>query len=122
MREAEKILEQMVSARIAAMSVLWLARENEASPSSDRAYIERNLIGLLVGKPGPIDPPSAKWLGRFSPDERIRLSGLWNLDHLDYTYSRDFLDVFEEYTLITIGKRSQPTGPIVPRDWYSNER
>ena len=122
MREAEKILEQMVSARIAAMSVLWLARENEASPSSDRAYIERNLIGLLVGKPGPIDPPLAKWLGRFSPDERIRLSGLWNLDHWDYTYSRDFLDVFEEYTLITIGKRSQPTGPIAPRDWYSNER
>jgi len=56
----EKNLERMESAHIAAMGVLWLAIEDEASPSSDRAYIERNLIGLLVGKAGPIDPPSAK--------------------------------------------------------------
>lgn len=121
-RKAEEGLERRVSAHIGAMSVLWLAIEDEASPSSDRAYIERHLIGLLVGKAGPADPPSAEWLGRFSPDERIRLSGLWNLDFLDYTYSPDSLDVLDEYVLITTGKQPRPTGPIAPRDWYANER
>ncbi len=121
-RKAEKDLEQRVSAHIGAMNVLWISVKDKSSPSSDRAYIERNLIGLLVGKTGPADPPSLKWLGRFSPDKRIRLSGLWNLDFLDYTYSPESLDVLDEYVLITLGKRSQPSGPIAPRDWYINER
>ncbi len=122
LRKSEEDLERRVSAHIGAMSVLWLAIEDEASPSSDRAYIERNLIGMLVGKARPADPPSPEWLGRFSPNERIRLSGLWNLDFTDYTYSHDCLDVLDEYVLITTGKRPQPTGPIAPRDWYTNER
>ncbi|GBE10261.1 hypothetical protein BMS3Abin12_00823 [bacterium BMS3Abin12] len=122
LRKAEEGLERRVSAHVGAMSILWLAIKDEASPSSDRAYIERNLIGMLVGKAGPADPPSLDWLGRFSPDERIRLSGLWNLDFLDYTYSPDCLDVFEEYVLITTGKRPQPSGSIAPRDWYTNDR
>ena len=122
LRKAEEGLERRVSAHIGAMSVLWLAIEDEATPASDRAYIERNLIGMLVGKAGPADPPSPDWLGRFSPNERIRLSGLWNLDFLDYTYSPNCLDVLDEYVLIATGKRSKPTNPIAPRDWYSNER
>ncbi len=122
LRKAEEWLERRVSAHVGAMSVLWLAIGDEASSSSDRAYIERNLIGMLVGKAGPADPPSPEWLGRFSPDERIRLSGLWNLDFLDYTYSPDCLDVLEEYVLITTGERTKPAGPIAPRDWYTEER
>ena len=122
LRKAEEGLERRVSAHIGAMSVLWLAIEDEAGPSSDRAYIERNLIGMLVGKAGPAQPPSPSWLGRFSPHERIGLSGLWNLDFLDYTYSPDCLDVLNEYVLITTLKRPQPTGSIAPRDWYTNER
>ena len=55
LRKAEKDLERRVSAHIGAMSILWLAIEDEAGPSSDRAYIERNLIGMLVGKTGPAD-------------------------------------------------------------------
>ena len=122
LRKTEEGLERRVSAYIGAMSVLWLAIEDEASPSSDRAYIERNLIGMLVGKAGPADSPSLEWLGLYSPNERIRISGLWNLDFLDYTYSPDFIDVLDEYVLITTGKRPQPVGPIAPRDWYTNER
>jgi hypothetical protein len=122
LRKAEEGLERRVSAYIGNMSVLWLAMEDEASPSSDRAYIERNLIGMLVGKAGPADPPSPGWLGRFSPDERIRFSGLWNLAFLDYVYSPDCLDVLEEYILITTGKKPKPTKPIAPRDWYTKDQ
>jgi hypothetical protein len=122
LRKSEESLERMVSVHIGAMSILWLSIEDEASPSSDRAYIERNLVGLLAGKSGPSDPPSSEWLGRFSPDERIRISGLWNLDFLDYAYSPDFIDILEEYVLITTGKRPKPTGSIAPTDWYTNER
>ncbi len=121
-RKPEEALERKVSAYIGAMSVLWLAVDDVAGPSSDRAYIERNLIGLLTGKAGPTDPPSSEWLGRFSPDERIRRSGVWNLDFLEYSYSADFLDVLDEYVLITTGRRPQPTGPIAPRGWYTKER
>jgi hypothetical protein len=122
LRKAEENLEQTVSEHIGAMSVLWLAIEDEASPSSDRAYVERNLIGLLGGNGKPSDPPSTTWLGQSSPDQRIRLSGLWNLDFLTYTYSPDFLDVLDEYVLITTGNCPKPTGPLAPRNWYANER
>lgn len=122
LRKAEESLERQVSAHIGSMHVLWLAIEDDASPASDRAYIERNLIGLLAGKSGPADPPSKNWLGRFSPDERIRNSGLWNLDFLDYAYWPDFLDVLDEYVSITRGTLPQPTRSLAPAEWYSNER
>ena len=122
LRKTEEDLERRVSTHIGAMNILWLAIEDEASPSSDRAYIERNLIGMLVGKAGPADPPSADWLGGSRPDKEIQRSGLWNLEFLDYTYSPDCLDVLDEYVLITTGKRPHLTGSIAPRDWYTNER
>jgi len=104
LRKTEEGLERRVSAHIGGMSVLWLAIEDEAGPSSDRAYIERNLIGMLVGEAGPADPPSADWLGRFSPNERIRNSGLWNLDFSSYAYAPECLDVLDEYVSITLGE------------------
>jgi len=117
-REGEQELERKVSKRIGSMTLLWLAIEDEAGPFSDRAYIERNLIGLLNGESNPADPPSPKWLGRFSLDDRIRRSGLWNHDHVGYRYSPEFLDVLDKYVLITTGKRSRPAGPIAPQGWY----
>lgn len=121
-RKKEEHLEQAVSKHIGAMSVLWLAIEDEAGPASDRAYLERNVIGLLVSPSGPVDLPSADWLGRFSPNERIRNGGLWNLNFLDYSYSDEFLDVLEEYALITVGQKPRPSRPIAPHTWYENER
>ncbi len=121
-RKEEEHLERAVSQYIGTMSILWLAIEDDPGPASDRAYIERNLIGLLVGKTGPVDLPSAEWLGRFSPNKRIRSSGLWNLDFLDYSYSSKFLEVLDQYVLITIGKKSRASRPIAPQDWHANER
>lgn len=121
-RKREEHLERAVSQYIGAMSVLWLAIEGEAGPASDRAYLERNLIGLIVGRFGPIDAASPGWLGQFSPDERIRKSGLWNLDFLDYTYAREALDVLEAYVLVTIGKKPPPPKRLAPADWYAKER
>ncbi len=121
-RKDEQALERAVSQHIGAMSILWIAVEDEPSPASDRAYLERNLIGLLVGRTGPIDIPSHDWLGLSSPDERIRNSGLWNLDFLDYPYSSGFVDVLDEYVSVTIGEKRPPPKSIAPRDWYRNDR
>ncbi|MBS0211536.1 MAG: hypothetical protein JSS27_21550 [Planctomycetes bacterium] len=120
-RAAEQNLERLVSRHIGAMHVLWLAVDDEAGPTSDRAYIERNLIGLLVGKSGPVDTPADNWLGLFSPNVRIRDSGLWNLDFLEYRYDSDFLDVLDEYVLITTKKRPQPSNSIAPQGWSQAE-
>ncbi len=122
MRQEEELLEREVSKHIAAMSVLWLAVEDEAGPASDRAYLERNLIGLLACQAGPPDPTSLGWLGHHSPDERIRRSGLWNLDFLDYSYCSKFLDILDEYVQVTAGKKPQPQRAISPRNWHENER
>ena len=122
LRKAEEHLERKVSAHIGAMSVLWLAIEDEASPSSDRAYIERNLIGILVGEAGTVDIPSGGWLGRSSPDERIRNSGLWNLNFLSYAYMPECLDMLDEYVSITLGELPRPTHSLAPERWYANER
>ena len=121
-REMETDLEQAVSKHIGEMSILWLSIEDEASPASDRAYLERNLVGLLAGKASFSDPPSKNWLGLHSPDARIRDSGLWNLDFLSYQYSSDFLDVLDEYVQITTGRKSPPSHSIAPADWYANDR
>ena len=121
-RSKEERLERAVSDHIGSMSTIWLAVDDEASPASDRAYLERNLIGLLVGRVGPVDLHSSGWLGRFSPDERIRNSGLWNLNFLDYSYSSEFLDVLDEYVLITVGNKSRPSRSIAPQNWHSDER
>jgi hypothetical protein len=121
-RDKEKPLEEAVSRYIGAMSILWLAIEDESSPASDRAYLERNLIGLLVGPAGPIDSPTTAWLGLFSPDRRIRASGLWNLDFLDYKYDPLFLDVLERYVDITIGLAPAPSRSLAPPRWYKEER
>jgi hypothetical protein len=121
-RVEEEALERAVSQHIGSMSVLWLAIEDDAGPTSDRAYIERNLIGLLVGRTGPVDHPSCDWLGHSSPNIRIRTSGLWNLDFLDYSYSSESLEVLDEYVLITLGKKSSPSRPIAPQDWHANDR
>lgn len=121
-RRQEEYLERAVSKHINSMSVLWLAVEDEPSPASDRAYLERNLIGLLVGRDGPADNPSSNWLGLFSPNKRIGKSGMWNLNFLEHPYSNEFFDVFNEYVSITLHKKSRPACSIAPHDWHLRER
>jgi len=92
-KEREHPLEQEVSAVIGAMPFLWLAMED----ASLRGCIERNSIALLSNYNGqePIDPPSPDWLGCYSDRERVRLSGLWNNNHVGDDYDPVFLDTLE---------------------------
>ncbi len=96
-RESERPMERAVCATICNMPFLWLAVEDEPGPNSLRGYIERNSIGLLsnYGKT-PIDSPSPGWLGQYSDRERVRLSGLWNSNHVDDDYDAAFLDTMQK--------------------------
>lgn len=114
-KQEEQILERCVSEYLGQMSLLYLAIDDPTGPASDRAYIERNSIGLLAGKGGLVDLPSPAWLGLSSPDQRIRLSGLWNLDFLDHSYDPKFLDILEAYVSITIEGKTSPKKSMVPR-------
>jgi hypothetical protein len=97
-RLAELPLERDVSVVIGAMPFLWLEVNDAPGAGSDRAYLERNCIALLsnFGKE-PIDKPSECWLGLQSPQETIRLSGLWNTNHVRDGYTPAFLDVLQKY-------------------------
>ena len=89
-------MEREVSVVIGDMPFLWLAVDDEPGPDSLRGYIERNSIALLsnYGRE-PIDPPSRQWLGHYSDRERVRLSGLWNNNHVEDDYTPEFLDTME---------------------------
>lgn len=89
---AEAAIEGRVSEYIGAMSVVWVDVPDDSGPSSLRAYLERNSIGLLSNQLSPIDSASPVWLGRNSPKAAIRQSHLWNLDHVNFTYEPSFLD------------------------------
>ena len=80
------------------MPFLWLAINDEPGPASRRGYIERNTIALLsnYGKP-PLDAPSGHWLGHDCNRERVRISGLWNSNHVDEAYDPAFLDVLATF-------------------------
>jgi hypothetical protein len=90
-------LECAVSTYIGCMSVLWLGVNDAPGPNSQRGIIERNSIALLsnFGRPEKLDPPSGGWLGLHSDRERVRLSGLWNNNHVDETCDPRFFAVFE---------------------------
>lgn len=92
-RDHEHDLEMAVSSTIGEMPVLWLPVLDEPGPDSLRGYIERNAISLLsnYGRPS-LDPPSDSWLGHHCNRAKVRLSGLWNSDHVDETNDSSFLD------------------------------
>ncbi len=104
-RVAEAPLEFAVSRYIGQMPLLWVAVNDTPGPQSMRSYLEKNCIGLLsnFGRL-PIDPPSANWLGRHSPVEHIRESGLWNSDYVDRDYDPAFLPIFREIVQAAIQK------------------
>ena len=98
----ESPIEASVSKHIRSLPFLWLGINDEAGPSSDRGVIERNSIALLsnYGK-AILDMPSAQWLGNHCTRERVRLSGLWNNNHVDGKYDPAFLTVLEGHILKT---------------------
>ena len=96
--EAEADIEARVSEYIGQMPFLWLNVGDAPGPTSSRGLIERNAIALLSGYRWPAaDGPSTEWLGHHSDRERVRLSGLWNNNHVDETYDPSFLDEMESW-------------------------
>jgi hypothetical protein len=116
-RAGEQEIEAEVSDVIGAMRVLWLEVADAASPDSDRAYLERNLIALVAGSHGPIDLPSAVWLGHWSSRHAIRSSGLWNVNHVREDYDPNALNVLEEYVERTESCRPPDGKSRAPRGW-----
>lgn len=90
-RPAEYPLERAVSDHIGAMPLLWL----EVPDRLLRADIERNSIGLLSCRQGGVDQPSPEWLGRYADIEKVRSSGLWNVNYVDHQYDDAFLAVLD---------------------------
>ena len=117
-RKHEESLEKQVSKHIGGLPLLWLEVPDRPGPDSDRAYIERNSIGLLSGLGNPLDIPSKNWLGNFSSCDSIRKSGLWNVNHVVYRYDSRFLSVLRNYVECAAGKCLPPKKSIAPKDWY----
>ena len=112
------MLERSVSRRIGGMSVVCLPVEDAPGPDSLRAFIARNAIAPPSGfAEAASDPPSPNWLGRHSPREGVRGSGLWNDGDVDAQVDSTFLEVFGGLVLDTRSLASRPTShwPNSPR-------
>ncbi|GLW31976.1 hypothetical protein [Actinoplanes regularis] len=104
-RAVEYPLERAVSARLVAMPLLWLP----VPAAADRGRVERNSIALLSHRTGGIDSPSPQWLGRHAAAERVRTSGLWNVNHVDEAYDPAYLDLFAQLVDSTPTLADRPT-------------
>ncbi|AUX10071.1 hypothetical protein AArcSl_2450 [Halalkaliarchaeum desulfuricum] len=92
-RLAELEHERRVSEYIRDLPFLWVDVDDEPSPESDRAYIERNAIALVSNyRKDSLDPRDDGWLGRDSPRNEISGSGLWNINHVGEQYDTAFLN------------------------------
>lgn len=95
-KRSEAELEASVSRYVGAMPFLFLGVEDEPGPASERGFIERNAIALLSAhREASPDPASTGWRGRSCDRERVRLSGLWNNNHVDEAHDPSFLDLME---------------------------
>ena len=95
-KESEAALEGLVSQYICQMPFLWLEVPDLPGPDNRRRLIEQSAIALLSSFSQPAtDGPSPQWLGHFSDRERVRLSGLWNNNHVDEAWIPGFLDEME---------------------------
>lgn len=92
-------LEYIVSSHIRAMPFIWLKIDDDSGPESDRGFIEKNSIALLSNykQVNNIDPASPSWLGRYAWNDKVRLSGLWNVEHVDENYNPKFLELLKRY-------------------------
>jgi hypothetical protein len=99
LRLDELEMERRVSEYVRGLPFLWVDIDDEPSPNSDRAYIERNAIALVSNyDKESIDPRREGWVGHHSPVTDIEQSGLWNINHVEEDYQPDFLETLEGYT------------------------
>lgn len=102
-RLGEAGLEAQVSQVIGSMRVLWLNVDDQPGANSERAYIERNLIGLVSRAGFLWGKDWHSWLGRHAADWRIATSGLWNLNYVYSKPDADFIERFADAVAHTIG-------------------
>ncbi len=118
----EKEIEKRVSEYINDnFQLICLDIPGEALKTNDRAYIERNLIALLSNSLKFSDTPPANWLGSYAPNELVKKSGLWNVNHTEEMVTNDFYDIFEHYLQVSSGLISPQSKQLAPIGW-SNGR
>jgi hypothetical protein len=95
-RVEEYEMEKQVSQVVRAMPFLWVEVDDEPGSLSPRGVIERNSIALLsnYNQSDKVDKPSQSWLGNWSINDKIRESGLWNVNHVD-DEPEAFLDILD---------------------------
>lgn len=71
--------ELAVSRYLQRLEVALIKIDDAPTKDSLRAKVEAQLIALCTERLQTIDCPSWDWLGRWSPVEPIRQSGLWNI-------------------------------------------
>jgi len=106
-RTSEQVIEEKVSTHIRKMPFLWLAVLGDSHKDNMRSFIEKNSIALLSNymKEECVNPPTRKWLGRYSPEEEILKSGLWNIKYTDRKHvDPKFLPQFKELITKMKGK------------------
>lgn len=96
-RLAEAPLERLVSHEIGQLRFTFLEIPDPASPKSMRAVLERSFINFITADGIPLEIPSSSWLGRYSPVEAIRSSGLWNIQHVGARYDPRSLSRIKRY-------------------------
>jgi hypothetical protein len=95
-RIRENAIEKEVSSILSNMPFLYLNVDDAPSPNSSRGFIERNAIALLSNfQKQHVDPPSSAWRGHCCNREKVRLSGLWNQNHVNEDYDPAFLQRLE---------------------------
>lgn len=107
-RASEEKLEREVSRSIGSLRVIWLDIPDEAGPQSERAFLERNAIGVISRAGLLHDTYPIDWLGRYSADWKIATSGLWNLNHVFAKPEPAFLDVMARAVARTVGHDIAP--------------
>jgi len=85
-RALEKEHEIRVSNYLCRLEVYTMKIDDTPNRNSLRAAVERQLIALCSERLQPIDHPSEKWLGNYSPMQSIVKSGLWNLRDVGRIY------------------------------------
>ena len=103
--EAERELEERVSAYLARLPVVHVPVLDEPGPETLRGYVTRNAIALLSTRGAAVDTPSEGWLGRHAKARAIRRSGLWNVKHVGKEVEEGFLGALEGLVLRRSGSR-----------------
>lgn len=97
-RMQELPLERRVSDYIRDLPFLVVDVDDPPGPTSDRAYLEQNLIGLVSHKRRA--SPSCgrdEWVGDFNPRPEIHRTGLWNVQHTGTLFDQSVLQTLETY-------------------------